>query len=94
MAFATVTSKGQTTIPKDVRVGSSPRRRGPAVLRHIIAAARGQGMERLSLETGSWPCFEPARVFYRRHGFVDCAPFADYRLDPNSVFMTLALRES
>jgi putative acetyltransferase len=52
---------------------------GSAILRHIMAAARARGMARLSLETGS------------RHGFVECPPFGDYRPDPNSVFMTIAL---
>ena len=32
--------------------------------------------------------FDPARRLYARHGFDDCAPFADYADDPNSVFMT------
>jgi putative acetyltransferase len=48
---------------------------------------------RLSLGTGSWPYFAPARALYARHGFVECAPFGDYREDPNSVFMTLELRD-
>ena len=64
---------------------------GSAILRHIIAAARARGMSRLSLETGSWPYFAPARALYARHGFVECPPFGDYRPDPNSVFMTLGL---
>jgi putative acetyltransferase len=66
---------------------------GGAMLRHIIATARARGMSRLSLETGSWDYFLPARAFYRKHGFVECPPFADYVLDPNSVFMSLDLRE-
>ena len=66
---------------------------GSAMLRHIIAAARASGMSRLSLETGSWDYFRPARAFYMRHGFVECPPFADYVLDPNSVFMSLDLRD-
>jgi len=79
---------------KSMHTAEGARRRGvaTAMLRHIIAEARRHGMERLSLETGSWEYFEPARVFYRLHGFVDCGPFADYRADPNSVFMTLDLR--
>jgi putative acetyltransferase len=64
---------------------------GSAILRHIMAAARARGMARLSLETGSWPYFAPARALYARHGFVECPPFGDYLPDPNSVFMTLAL---
>jgi putative acetyltransferase len=66
---------------------------GSAMLRHIIAAARAGGLSRLSLETGSWDYFKPAHAFYRGHGFVACLPFGDYAPDPNSVFMTLELRD-
>ena len=65
---------------------------GRAMLRHIIAAARACSMTRLSLETGSWDYFRPARAFYARHGFVECPSFADYVPDSNSVFMSLDLR--
>jgi putative acetyltransferase len=64
---------------------------GSALVRHIMAEARTRGMRRLSLETGSWPYFLPARALYARHGFVECGPFGDYREDPNSVFMTIEL---
>ena len=62
-----------------------------AMLNHIIAAARARGMKRLYLETGAFDLFAPAVSLYRRHGFVDCPPFATYRPDPNSLFLTLAL---
>jgi putative acetyltransferase len=64
---------------------------GSAMLRHIITAARALAISRLSLETGSWDYFRPARALYRKHGFVECAPFGDYLPDPNSVFMSLDL---
>jgi putative acetyltransferase len=64
---------------------------GSAVLLQILAAARARGMLRVSLETGSWPYFSPARAFYARHGFAECPPFGEYRADPNSVFMTVVL---
>ena len=35
--------------------------------------------------------FDAARALYARFGFVECAPFSEYRPDPNSVFMTLEL---
>ena len=78
---------------KSMHTAESARRRGVggAMLRHIIGSARARGMSRLSLETGSWPYFEPARALYARHGFVECPPFGDYRPDRNSVFMTLLL---
>lgn len=65
---------------------------GGAMLRYIIAVARERGYTHLSLETGASAYFEPARALYRRHGFRECEPFADYRPDPNSVFMRLELR--
>ncbi len=78
---------------KSMHTAAAARRRGAggALLAHIIAAARAQGLARLSLETGSWDYFLPARAFYRRHGFVECPPFAGYVPDPNSIFMSLDL---
>jgi putative acetyltransferase len=78
---------------KSMHTAEAMRGRGvaSAILRHIIAAAKARGMSRLSLETGSWPYFAPARALYARHGFVECGPFGNYRPDPHSVFMTLAL---
>lgn len=79
---------------KSMHVAEDVRGRGygSAMLRHIIHAARSRGMSRLSLETGSWAYFAPARALYARHGFTPCGPFGDYRPDSNSVFMTLTLR--
>jgi putative acetyltransferase len=65
---------------------------GRAMLAHIIAAARTQGLARLWLETGSFGYFDAARAMYAKAGFVECDPFGDYRPDPNSTFMTLPLR--
>lgn len=81
---------------KSMHIAQAMRRTGAgsAMLRHIIATARASGMSRLSLETGSWEYFSPARAFYRSHGFTECLPFADYVLDPNSIFMSLDLPES
>jgi putative acetyltransferase len=64
---------------------------GLAMLRQIVAEARSRGYRRLSLETGSMEAFAPARALYARFGFVECPPFGEYRLDPDSVFMALDL---
>ncbi|MGY8668907.1 GNAT family N-acetyltransferase [Bradyrhizobium sp. UFLA05-109] len=64
---------------------------GALMLSHIIGEARGRGMARLSLETGSWDYFKPAHALYRAHGFVDCGPFEGYVEDSNSLFLTLDL---
>ena len=78
---------------KSMRTPDALRRRGAgrALLAHIIEVARGRGYERLSLETGSMAAFEPAHRLYASFGFTFCEPFADYKADPNSVFMTLRL---
>lgn len=63
------------------------------MLQHILNEARCRGYQQISLETGSMEAFAPARVLYERCGFRACGPFADYVLDPYSVFMTLELSE-
>jgi putative acetyltransferase len=78
---------------KSMRTATAARSQGIArsLLDAVLDAARGRGYREVSLETGSQDFFGPARSLYRRHGFAPCPPFADYRLDPNSVFMTLVL---
>lgn len=78
---------------KSMRTAAAHRGRGVArrLLEHLIADARALGIARMSLETGSMAAFAPARTLYAAFGFVDCGPFADYVLDPNSLFMTREL---
>ena len=78
---------------KSMRTVAGYQRRGVAVglLNHILEEARRRSYHRLSLETGSMAAFAPARRLYASCGFIECAPFADYVLDPNSVFMTKEL---
>jgi len=78
---------------KSMHTSEAARRRGvgSALLRHIIETSRARGLTRLSLETGSFGYFEPAVALYKSHGFEECPPFGDYKPDPNSVFLTLAL---
>jgi putative acetyltransferase len=78
---------------KSMRTASAHLRKGvgAALLEHLVAEARRRGYERLSLETGSGPGFEAAHTLYRKFGFVECGPFADYREDPFSRFMTAVL---
>ena len=78
---------------KSMRTASTHLRKGVAktLLGHIIAEAHRRAYHRLSLETGSMQAFEPARNLYADFGFSNCAPFAQYVDDANSVFMTRAL---
>jgi putative acetyltransferase len=81
---------------KSMRTAPTRKRSGTAsmLLEHIISEAKRMGFTRLSLETGSTEFFRPARNLYEKFGFDHCEPFADYRPDPHSVFMTKELEES
>ena len=78
---------------KSMRTAPARQRSGIAslLLEHVITEAERLGFTRLSLETGSAPFFLPARKLYEKFGFGYCRPFADYRADPNNVFMTRVL---
>jgi putative acetyltransferase len=64
---------------------------GNRLLKHIISEAQRRGYRRLSLETGAMEYFRPAHGLYEKFGFIKCPPFAGYREDPNSLFMTKEL---
>jgi putative acetyltransferase len=78
---------------KSMRTARQHLRKGVAakILEHIIQQAKVRGLQRLSLETGSQPFFQPAIKLYKTYGFEFCEPFANYKADPNSKFMTLLL---
>ncbi|QAY68318.1 GNAT family N-acetyltransferase [Paenibacillus protaetiae] len=78
---------------KSMRTSADYLRRGVAtqMLAHIIQEAERRGYSRISLETGSMDAFMPARKLYAGFGFHCCGPFADYKEDPYSVFMTKQL---
>lgn len=74
---------------KSMHVLSECRGQGLAaqVLAALVAQASQQGLTQLALETGAQASFAAARRLYAKTGFQECAPFAEYRPDPLSVFM-------
>ena len=64
---------------------------GEAILLHLIATARTQGLTWLGLETGRHEVFEPAQRLYAEHGFAPCDAYADYVLDDFSMCMGMDL---
>ncbi len=68
-------------------VAPEERRRGVgrAILAAIEAEARGLGLTRLVLETGTRQL--EAIALYRREGFADIPPFGEYVGSPTSVCM-------
>ena len=75
---------------KSMRVADAARGTGAgrAMLDAIVAKARGAGMTRLSLETGTGDVFEPANRLYRAAGFERCGPFGGYRASDFTLFYT------
>lgn len=61
------------------------------LLEHIVAEARANGAQRLSLETGSGSAFEPALALYRRRGFANGDAFGEYDASPFNQFLHLDL---
>lgn len=78
--------KSMKTSPQHLRKGVAKQ-----LLQHLIEEAKRRGYQRISLETGSMEAFEAAKRLYVQFGFTYCEPFADYKEDPNSVFMTKEL---
>ncbi|MCL1056896.1 GNAT family N-acetyltransferase [Shewanella gelidimarina] len=78
---------------KSMRTSTAFLRQGVAqqILAHVIAQASLRGYTRLSLERGSMAAFKPAQKLYSQFGFEQCAPFADYKEDPYSLFMSKIL---
>jgi len=78
--------KSMRTHPDFLRRGAAA-----ALLDHVILTARARGVQRLSLETGRGPAFEPALAMYRRHGFAEGGPFSDYLPNDFSTFLHMPL---
>ena len=45
-------------------------------------------IKRISLETGAGEFFDPARKLFKRCDFKPCKPFAHYKEDINSLYLT------
>jgi putative acetyltransferase len=78
---------------KSMRTASSHLGKGVAsyLLEHMLTEAKRRKYKRVSLETGSFDDFKPARNLYKKFGFSYCGPFSNYVRDPNTVFMRLEL---
>ena len=62
---------------------------GRRIMARLEAMAAEGGVKRLYLETG--PLNTEAVAMYRRLGYAECGPFADYVANPYSLFMTRKL---
>lgn len=80
---------------KSMRTSRHSRKSGVAtkLLKHALNTAIDLGYRKVSLETGTQAFFKPARNLYEKFGFAYCEPFADYKLDPHSYFLTRELKD-
>lgn len=61
---------------------------GRAILNHLVATGKQEGMVRISLETGSTDQFAAANRLYESDGFERTGPFGDYADTPFTRFFT------
>tara|TARA_B100001057_G_C22218733_1_gene707458 strand:+ start:67 stop:534 length:468 start_codon:yes stop_codon:yes gene_type:complete len=75
---------------KSIRVHDNFRKQGKGieVINHLINEAKKLNIKRLSIETGAGDFFIPARKLFLKTGFNKCEPFAHYKEDINSVYLT------
>ena len=78
---------------KSIRIHDNFRKKGYGinVINHLIDEAKKLNIKRLSIETGAGDFFIPARKLFKICGFEPCKPFAHYKEDINSVYLTKIL---
>ena len=81
---------------KSIRVHNNFRKKGNGinVVNHLINEAMKLNIQRLSIETGAGEFFKPARKLFKQCGFELCEPFAHYKEDINSIYLTKVLNNS
>ena len=75
---------------KSIRIHDNFRNKGYGinVINHLINEAKKLKIKKLSIETGAGDFFLPARKLFKKCKFDECQPFAHYKEDVNSVYLT------
>ena len=78
---------------KSIRIHENFRGKGNGVkiINHLIDEAKRLNISKISIETGAGKFFEPARKLFDKCGFQPCPPFAHYKEDINSLYLTKLL---
>ena len=81
---------------KSIRIHDNFRKKGYGinVINHLINEAKKLNIKRLSIETGAGDFFKPARKLFNQCGFETCKPFAHYKEDVNSIYLTKIISNS
>ncbi len=67
---------------------------GIKIINHLIIEAKKLDIKRISIETGAGSFFTAARKLFNNCGFKPCAPFAHYKEDINSLYLTKNLEKN
>ena len=75
---------------KSIRIHDNFKKKGESIkiIEHLIKEAKKLNIERISLETGAGKFFAPARKLFKKCDFKPCKPFAHYKEDINSIYLT------
>jgi putative acetyltransferase len=75
---------------KSIRIHDDFRNKGYGIkiIDHLIYEAKKLDIKRISLETGAGKFFDPARRLFKKCNFEPCQPFAHYKVDLNSLYLT------
>ena len=78
---------------KSIRIHDNFRGKGYGIkiIDHLINNAKKLDINRISIETGAGKFFAPARKLFNQCGFKPCPPFAHYKKDINSLYLTKLL---
>ena len=81
---------------KSIRIHDNFRKKGNGinVINHLINEAKKLDIKRLSIETGAGDFFLSARKLFKLCGFESCEPFAHYKIDINSVYLTMHINNN
>ena len=75
---------------KSIRIHDDFRNQGNGIkiIEHLTKEAQKLNIRRISLETGAGKFFDPARKLFKSCDFSPCKPFAHYKEDVNSIYLT------
>ena len=75
---------------KSIRVHDDYRQKGNGIkiINLLTEEAKKLNVKKISIETGAGKFFEPARKLFKKCNFRPCKPFAHYKEDINSIYLT------
>ena len=75
---------------KSIRLHDDFRNKGNGIklINHLFEEAKKLNIKRISVETGAGTFFKPARKLFELCEFKPCEPFAHYKEDKNSIYLS------